>query len=186
MKCKRNFPGFGVAGIALIFSVFVAPKSAFVQEQNSKRPVDAPKIHMVRDVDDISLLESIMFALGWHIAPRAVTNVELLHAYDFYTACETASESFDNPARFGPVAVIAPLGDLNGSNGASPQETYDSVQLGAQYFNDLRSAIVAFTEQTGITCDSQSILPSTTSDGWLIATDQPIPGVQPAQRLVSR
>ena len=185
MKRKRNFPSFGVAGIALVLSFFVAPESALVQEQDSKRPVDTPKIHIVRDVDDISLLESVMFALGWHLAPMAVANVELLHAYDFYTACETASESFDTPARFGPVAVIAPLDDLNGLYGANYRETSDSVELGAQYFSDLRSAIVAFTEQTGITCDSQSILPSTTSDGWLIATDQPIPSVQPTQRLVS-
>ena len=185
MRRQRNIPSPGVAGTALILAFFVVPESALVQVPDSRFPADGPTVREVRDVDDIGLLESIMFALGWHIAPRTVANVKLLHAYDFSTACKVAREFPANPARFGHVAVIGPVGDLNGSYGASPGESFGKVGLGARYFNDLRSAIAEFTEQTGITCDSQSALSLPVPDGWFIATDQPIPDVQPTQRLVS-
>ena len=142
------------------------------------QPSEGGPVYTVRDVETLSWIDSAVFTFKLHVVPKSLANVELLHAYDFSTVCQVAQE-YPTPTEFGHAAIIWSEQDLRGPDWRPQNTPTDNTALGAQYFNSVHSAIETLTHRTGVTCDD-SVLPAR-----LIATDQPIPNVQPTQRLVS-
>ena len=137
---------------------------------------DQPPVFQARDVNELSLIESAMWAAQWYFIPEALANRLPLYGYDFVTICANVGQV--NEGDFGPVAIVGSWADLS----SDPQpDGIASADIGAVFFDDVSAAVEQFASRFNTACESQ---PQSRNEGAFVATTIPLRQVDPARRFL--
>ena len=175
---------FASVWFLLAFVAVVTPSSADARQEPTTTEEATVPVYEVRDVEELGLWTSVKWAFQWYVNPRALTDVALLHAYEFPTVCEAVGQIRNSQAAFGRAAIVTDL--LEWSQVAAWREGESQPgstnQLGAQYFPNTTVALRESADRYNVRCDSEN---TRDLEDWSIATRYPIPGVPLKRRLFS-
>lgn len=173
---------FASVGFLLAFVVIVTPGSADARQEPTTTEEATVPVYEVREVEELDLWTSVKWAFQWYVNPRALTDVALLHAYEFQTVCEVVSQLRD-PQAFGRAALVTDLAEWDQVAAWREEESQPGVtnRLGAQYFPNTTVALRS-ADRYNVRCDSEN---TRDLENWSVATRYPIPDVPLKRRLFS-
>ena len=177
---------FSNMGFLLVFVVVVTLGSADARQESTTTEEATVPVYEVREIKELGWLTSVKWAFQWYVNPRVLTDVALLHAYEYSEVCNWSRKNQDSYA-FGRVAIVTNLDGWNKVRSQASErvanDTNADGRFGALYFPNTTGALRKFAEFAGYQndqCDTDALV------NWSIATRHLIPGIPaPRQRFFS-
>lgn len=186
----------------LAFVVVVTFGSADARQESTTTEEATVPVYEVREIEELGLLTSLKWAFQWYVNPGVLTDVALLHAYEYSEVCNLSREIRDSHA-FGRVAIVTNLDGWNEVRSQASGRAADDTntdewnarrtnevrsdangRFGALYFPNTTAAL-EFAESAGYHNGQCHGNDTDALGNWSIATRHVIPGVAPKQRFFS-